>query len=328
MIEIEVQPHADRVGGYNVIDLARLEHRDLFVAGLGRERAHHHRRAAAEAPQRLGHGVNLLDAEGDHGRAFGQAREFADARVGQRGETRTAGDLRLGDQRLDHRFQRGGAEDHRLFPASSVQQSVSEDMPAFRVCAQLCLVQRHEGVLAAGARHGFGRAEEIAGVWRFDPLLAGDQRDLLVTLDRAHPVIDLAREQAQREAHHAGGMAAHPLDRQVRLAGVGRPQHRAHTHVIGVFTQRAEAGELAGRRGSWHGISGSVRLAPWGQGRQSTGVAHKGNVWPCWRCNWPLVNRAFTMIGQRNATWHARPSDGTSLRVQPSGHKCWIMRVN
>ena len=35
MIEIKVQPHANRIGGDDVIDLARLKHRHLFVAGFG-----------------------------------------------------------------------------------------------------------------------------------------------------------------------------------------------------------------------------------------------------------------------------------------------------
>ena len=93
-------------------------------------------------------------------------------------------------------------------------------------------VQRDEGVLAGGARHGFGGAEEIARVRRLDPFFAGDQRNLLVALDCAHPVINLARQQPQREAHHAAGMAAHPLNRQMRLAGVGRPQHGAHAAIF------------------------------------------------------------------------------------------------
>ena len=33
MIDVEVEPHADRVGGDQVIDVAGLEHRDLRVAG-------------------------------------------------------------------------------------------------------------------------------------------------------------------------------------------------------------------------------------------------------------------------------------------------------
>ena len=75
-------------------------------------------------------------------------------------------------------------------------------------------------------RHAFGGAQEIARLRRDDPLLAGQQRDLLLALHRDDPVIDLARQQPQREADHARRMAAHPLDRQVGLAGVGRSEDR------------------------------------------------------------------------------------------------------
>ena len=244
VIEIEVQSHPDRIGGDDVIDLARLEQRDLLIAGLGRKRPHHHRRAAAEPSQRLGHGVDLLDREGDHGRALGQARQLAHPGMAERGKARAGGDLGLGDQRPDHRLQGGRAEDHRLLAAACVEQPVGEDVAALRVCAQLRLVNRDEGVFAHRARHGLGGTEEIARLGRFDPFLAGDQRDLLVALYRAHPVIDLARQQAQREAHHAAGVPAHPLDRQVRLAGIGRPEHRAHAFIAIVSG--------AGMRGDGH----------------------------------------------------------------------------
>ena len=77
-------------------------------------------------------------------------------------------------------------------------------MPAFRVSAQLRFVDGDKGVLPRRARHGFGGAEEIARIGWFDPFLAGDQRHLLITLDTAHPVIHLTRQQPQGETHHAG----------------------------------------------------------------------------------------------------------------------------
>ena len=73
-------------------------------------------------------------------------------------------------------------------------------------------------------RHALGSAEEIARLWRDDPLLAGQQGDLLLALHRDDAVVDLAGEQAQREADDARGMAAHPLDREVGLAGIGRSE--------------------------------------------------------------------------------------------------------
>ena len=74
MVDVHVEPHADRVRGDEIIDLARLEHRDLGVAGARGERAHYHRRTAAQAPQRLGHRIDFLRREGDDRRAAREPR--------------------------------------------------------------------------------------------------------------------------------------------------------------------------------------------------------------------------------------------------------------
>ena len=65
MGDIHVEAHANGVGGDEVIDLAALEHVDLGVARGGGQGAHDHRRAALEAAQHLGEGVDLLGGEGD-----------------------------------------------------------------------------------------------------------------------------------------------------------------------------------------------------------------------------------------------------------------------
>ena len=50
-----------------IIDLARLIHRDLGIAGARAERAQHDRGAAALAADQLGHLVNLRGRKGDDG---------------------------------------------------------------------------------------------------------------------------------------------------------------------------------------------------------------------------------------------------------------------
>src|SRR5262249_47071536 len=55
---------------------------------------------------------------------------------------------------------------------------------------------------------------------------AGDQGDRTRALQLDDPVVILAGEQAQRETDHAGTMAEHPLDGEVSLAGIGRPEDR------------------------------------------------------------------------------------------------------
>src|SRR5436305_751024 len=47
MVDVEIEPHADGVGGDEVVDVAGLIELDLGVAGAGRQRAKHDRGAAA-----------------------------------------------------------------------------------------------------------------------------------------------------------------------------------------------------------------------------------------------------------------------------------------
>ncbi len=231
MGDVKVQPHADRVGGDDVVDLARLEQLNLAVAGLGAERAHHHRRAAAEAAQHLGHRVDLLGRERDQRRARGQAAELGRAGVPQRREARAVLDLRARDQRADHGLERRRAEQHRLLAPAGVEQPVGEDVPALGIGGELRFVERDERAAAAVARHRLGGAQQVARAFGLDSLLAGDQRDVLVALERADLVVDLARQQPQREADRAARMAAQALDREMGLAGVGRAEHGAHAAV-------------------------------------------------------------------------------------------------
>ncbi|MCY1172629.1 hypothetical protein D9M73_127680 [compost metagenome] len=116
MRHIHVEPHADRVGRDQIIDLARLEHRHLRVARARGQSAHHHRRAAAQPPQHLRHRIDFFGAERDDRRAFGQAADLLGPGIGQRRKARAIDDLDLGHQRLEHRPQRFGAEQHRLLP--------------------------------------------------------------------------------------------------------------------------------------------------------------------------------------------------------------------
>ena len=104
MVDVHVEPHADRVGGDEIIDLARLIHGDLGVAGARGKRAHHHRRAAAHPAQHLGDRIDLLGREGDDGGARRQARELGRAGIAQGREARPADDLGLGEQGADHRL--------------------------------------------------------------------------------------------------------------------------------------------------------------------------------------------------------------------------------
>ena len=89
VIDIEVEPHPDRVGRDQIIDLARLVQGYLPVARFGRKRPHHHRCAAAKPPQHFGHGINLLGRERDNRTARRDSRQLARAAVAERGKAWT-----------------------------------------------------------------------------------------------------------------------------------------------------------------------------------------------------------------------------------------------
>ena len=53
-------------------------------------------------------------------------------------------------------------------------------------------------------------------------------RDPLGPPERDDAVIDLARQEPERQPDDAAGVTEHALDREVRLAGVGRPEDGAN----------------------------------------------------------------------------------------------------
>ena len=195
MVHVHVETHADRVGGDQVVDLARLEHVDLGVARARAHGAHHDRRATALAADQLGDLIDLPGRETDHGRAARQARRLLGADIAQLRKARARHHVDVGQQTVQNRPDRVGAQQHGLVHAARMQQPVGEEMAALLIGRHLDFVdgqERHRPL----DRHGFDRADEIARPGRGDLLLAGDQRHLLDALDRHDAFVVLARQQA------------------------------------------------------------------------------------------------------------------------------------
>ena len=131
------------------------------------------------------------------------------------------------EQLLQDAAHGGRAEQQRLLPAAQMQQPVGEDVAALEIAGKLHLVDGDEGGVGL-ARHRLDRADRIACAGGYDLLLAGDQGDLVRSDLLADAAIDLAGEQAQRQADQAALMRDHALDGEMRLAGVGRPEHGGH----------------------------------------------------------------------------------------------------
>ena len=245
MIDVEIEPHADGVGRDEIIDVAVLEHLHLRVAGAGRERSQHHGGAAVLALDQFGDGVDFVGRERDDRGAPRLPRDLAVAGKFQLRQPRPRDDVGAGQQPLDDRAHGGGAQQQRLVTAAPVQDAVSEDVPAFQIGRDLDFIDREKRHVEI-PRHRLHGGDPVARLRRLDLLLAGDQRDAVDADLVDDLVVDLAREQPQRQADHAGGMRHHPLDREMGLAGVGRPEHRGNAGAGSAFI--AEQG--SGRRKS------------------------------------------------------------------------------
>ena len=221
MVDVKVQPHADRIGGNDVVDFAILEQGDLLVARLRAQCTHDHCGAATKSPQHFGHAVDLLGTKSDDRASGRKARQLARPDVGKGGEAGAIGNLCLGNQLAHQWFERGRAQQHRFLAPTRIEQMIGKDMPPLAIRSDLGFVQSNEGGARSIARHRFGGTTHVTRAFGLDTLFAGYQRHGVIALDRANAVIDFASKQAKREAHAAAGMRGHALDRQMRLAGIG-----------------------------------------------------------------------------------------------------------
>jgi hypothetical protein len=81
--DVEVQTHADCIGGHDPVDLAGLIHRDLRVACTGREHAQHDCGSTPARAQPLRGFENLVDGERDHRATRGDLRQTGGRCVGE-----------------------------------------------------------------------------------------------------------------------------------------------------------------------------------------------------------------------------------------------------
>ncbi len=89
VIDIEIEAHADGVGGDEVIDIAGLKQLDLGISRARRKTSEHHGGAAVLALDEFGDGVNFIGGKRDNGGAARLPRDFAVAGEFQRGQPRT-----------------------------------------------------------------------------------------------------------------------------------------------------------------------------------------------------------------------------------------------
>ena len=227
MVDVEVEPHADGVGGDKKVHVAGLIERHLGVARARAQRTQHDGCAAALAAHEFGDGVNLGRGKRDDRSPRRQARDLLLAGIGQLRQPGPRDEIGAGNEVGDRLAHGLGAEQQRLVPAAHVQKAVGEHMAALRIGRELHLVDGEE-IRIRLARHGLHGAHVVARPLGLDLLFAGDEGHGIRADPRHDLVIDLAGKQAQRQADEAGLVTQHALDRQVRLAGIGRPEHGRH----------------------------------------------------------------------------------------------------
>ena len=232
VIDIEIEAHADRIGRDDIINIAVLINLDLRIAGARRQSAENDCRAAALTADPFGNRIDLFDRKGDDGAAARKPRDLSAAGEAQFREPRPRQDRRAGQKLLDPALHGRGADQQGLLASAPVKQAIGEDVAAIEVGGELDFIDGDKAEVEV-ARHGLDRRDEIACRLRLDFLLAGDERDRR----RADPfddaVIDFPRQETQRQADDAARVPEHPLDRIMRLAGIGRPKH--HAHAFGTF---------------------------------------------------------------------------------------------
>src|SRR3981081_4631065 len=89
VIDVEVESHADRVGGDEGFHIPGLVEVDLRIAGRRGQRSGDHGSAAPLTADQLGDGVNLLHRERDDGGAAGKSSDLFFARKGKLRQARS-----------------------------------------------------------------------------------------------------------------------------------------------------------------------------------------------------------------------------------------------
>ena len=250
VIDVEIEPHSNGVGRDDVIDEAVLKHIDLGIAGARRQRAKDDRRAAVLASHPFGDRINILGGKGDNGAAPGQAGHFLLARETQSGEPGAGNDPGARQEAAHCQLHGGRANQQRLLAPAQIEQAVGEDMAPVEIGRELNFIHRDESKVEI-ARHCLDGRNPIARRGRFDFLFARDERDRVGARPFHRAVVDLAREQPQRQANHATGMGQHPLDRVMGFAGIGRPKQ--DRDAPGALPRK----RCGGRKWNVHGLTGA-----------------------------------------------------------------------
>ena len=153
------------------------------------------------ALDQLGDGVDLVGRERDDRGAPRLPRQLAVACKFELRQSRPCDDGSAGQQPLDDRAHGGRTQQQRLVAAAAVQDAVGEDMAAFQIRGDLDFIDREKRHVEI-PRHRLHGGDPVARLRRLYLLFACDQRHGVDADAIDDLVVDLARQQPQRQADH------------------------------------------------------------------------------------------------------------------------------
>ena len=116
--------------------------------------------------------------------------------------------------------------------SAPMQHAIGEDMAAVEIGGEPNFVDSQKGDIEI-ARHRLDGGDPETRIRRLDLFLAGDQRHRVGADPLDAAAVDLAGQKPQRQADDAGRMREHPLDGEMGLARIGRPEHGSDAGAAG-----------------------------------------------------------------------------------------------
>ena len=173
----------------------------MGIAGAGAQCSHDDGGPTALLTNVLCNRVDRLCCEGDDGRAARQAGEFLLSRIAQFGQAWSRHESHIWQKLFKNGAHGGGTQQQGFLIAAPMENAVGEDMAAFKVGTNLHFINREKRHIDFGW-HRLNRAHPITGVDGNDLFFARYQGYGLITRTQPHLVVDLTRQEAQRQADH------------------------------------------------------------------------------------------------------------------------------
>src|SRR6202023_4023878 len=206
VINIQIEPHPDRVGRDEIFDVAGLIELNLCVAGSRRERTKNNRCAAPLPANEFGNGIDLLGGERDNCRPTGKPADLFLSGERELRQARPGDDVRSGQKPLDEGAHRLGSEHQGFLAAAIIEHAIGKYVSALKVCRELHLIYSKECDVEI-PRHCLHGRHPVARILRLDLFLAGNKGHYIGAGTLRDLVVDLTGKQSQGKSDNPGYLA-------------------------------------------------------------------------------------------------------------------------